>query len=65
MADETATISDNTTEPTDLLLAPLPHAAGTATPLMPQAGVGVVACSVGSVVLSDMVAVSSAMASSL
>ena len=29
------------------------------------AGVGVVACSVGSVVLSDMVAVSSAMASSL
>lgn len=33
------TYPDNTTEPTDLLLAPLPHAAGTATPLMPQAGV--------------------------
>lgn len=32
-----------TAEPTDLLLAPLPHAAGTATPLMPQAGVGLCA----------------------
>ena len=37
------TYPDNTTEPTDLLLAPLPHAAGTATPLMPQAGVGLCA----------------------
>ncbi len=34
------TYPDNTT---DLLLAPLPHAAGTATPLMPQAGVGLCA----------------------
>lgn len=37
------TYPDNTTEPTDLLLAPLPHAAGTTTPLMPQAGVGLCA----------------------
>ena len=37
------TYPDNTTEPTDLLLAPLPHTAGTATPLMPQAGVGLCA----------------------
>ena len=37
------TYPDNTTEPTDLLLTPLPHAAGTATPLMPQAGVGLCA----------------------
>lgn len=37
------TYPDNTTEPTDLLLAPLPHAAGTATLLMPQAGVGLCA----------------------
>ena len=37
------TYPDNTTEPTDLMLAPLPHAAGTAMPLMPQAGVGLCA----------------------
>ena len=37
------TYPDNTTEPTNLLLAPLPHAAGTTTPLMPQAGVGLCA----------------------
>ena len=41
--NDTVTYPDNTTEPTDLLLAPLPHAAGTATPLMPQAGVGLCA----------------------
>ena len=35
--NDVVTYPDNTTEPTDLLLAPLPHAAGTATPLMPQA----------------------------
>ena len=41
--NDVVTYPDNTTEPTDLLLAPLPHAAGTATPLMPQAGVGLCA----------------------
>ena len=41
--NDVVTYPDNTTEPTDLMLAPLPHAAGTATPLMPQAGVGLCA----------------------
>ena len=41
--NDVVTYPDNTTEPTDLLLAPLPHAAGNATPLMPQAGVGLCA----------------------
>ena len=41
--NDVVTYPDNTTEPTDLLLAPLPHATGTATPLMPQAGVGLCA----------------------
>ena len=41
--NDVVTYPDNTTEPTDLLLAALPHAAGTAVPLMPQAGVGLCA----------------------
>ena len=41
--NDVVTYPDNTTEPTDLMLAPLPHATGTTTPLMPQAGVGLCA----------------------
>ena len=41
--NDVVTYPDNTTEPTDLLLAPLPHAAAAQTLLMPQAGVGLCA----------------------
>lgn len=41
--NDVVTYPDNTTEPTDLLLAALPHAANANTLLMPQAGVGLCA----------------------
>ena len=41
--NDVVTYPDNTTEPTDLLLAALPHAANASTLLMPQAGVGLCA----------------------